>query len=215
VPVPPTSSGGLSPRNDYSRRLRPRLTGVGRPENSPPSPKSLRPDLSLDQLVGATPEFRSSLAVAAKAARNRLPILIVGEPGTGKETFAKAIHAASLRSRAPLVALDCKACRRTSSTASCSVTNPAPSPAPSPPKTGKLVEANGGTLLLDDVTALPAERRKRSTGLWRPARSVRSAATAASRSTSASSPPRAGRFPMTSIRCSASGSGARSSPSRR
>ena len=68
-----------------------------------PVSEKLAPELSLDQLVGSSPAYRAALAVAAKAARNRLPILIVGEPGTGKETIARAIHGASLRARGPLV----------------------------------------------------------------------------------------------------------------
>ena len=74
-----------------------------------PLSEKMAPDLSLEQLIGAAPEFRSALAVAAKAARNRLPILIIGEAGTGKETIARAIHSASLRARGPLLLLDCKA----------------------------------------------------------------------------------------------------------
>src|SRR5205085_663698 len=74
-----------------------------------PVSEKLAPSLSLEQLIGAAPEFRSALAVAAKAARNRLPILIIGEPGTGKETIARAIHSASLRARGPLLLVDCKA----------------------------------------------------------------------------------------------------------
>ncbi|HZC38900.1 MAG TPA: sigma 54-interacting transcriptional regulator, partial [Sphingomicrobium sp.] len=74
-----------------------------------PVSEKLAPELALEQLVGAAPEFRAALAVAAKSARSRLPILIVGEPGTGKETVARAIHAASLRAKAPLLSLDCKA----------------------------------------------------------------------------------------------------------
>jgi len=74
-----------------------------------PVSEKLAPSLSLEQLIGATPEFRAALAVAAKAARNRLPILIIGEAGTGKETIARAIHAASLRARGPLIEIDCKA----------------------------------------------------------------------------------------------------------
>ena len=54
-----------------------------------PVSEKLAPAMALEQLVGASPEFRSALAIAAKAARNRLPILIVGEPGTGKETIAR------------------------------------------------------------------------------------------------------------------------------
>src|SRR5918996_4912583 len=74
-----------------------------------PLSEKIIPELMLDQLVGAAPDFRAALAIAAKAARNRLPILIVGEAGSGKETFARAIHAASLRARGPIVQVDCKA----------------------------------------------------------------------------------------------------------
>ncbi|MGN6059019.1 MAG: sigma-54-dependent transcriptional regulator, partial [Sphingomicrobium sp.] len=74
-----------------------------------PVSEKLAPQLALEQLVGAAPQFRAALAVAAKGARNRLPILIIGEPGTGKETIARAIHAASLRAKGPLLSLDCKA----------------------------------------------------------------------------------------------------------
>src|SRR3954447_18376797 len=74
-----------------------------------PVSEKFAPALELEQLVGAAPEFRAALAVAAKSARNRLPLLIVGEAGTGKETVARAIHAASLRAKGPMLTLDCKA----------------------------------------------------------------------------------------------------------
>jgi DNA-binding NtrC family response regulator len=120
-----------------------------------PVAEKLATPLTLDQLVGATPDFRSSLAVAAKGARNRLPILIVGEPGTGKETFARAIHAASLRSRSALVSLDCKAIPANIIDSELFGHEAGAFPGAFSAKQGKLVEANGGTLLLDDVTALP------------------------------------------------------------
>ena len=120
-----------------------------------PFSEKLAPALALDQLVGATPEFRASLAIAAKAARNRLPILIVGEPGTGKETFARAIHAASLRSKAPLVVLDCKAVPANIIDSELFGHEAGAFPGAFSAKDGKVLEANGGTLLLDDITALP------------------------------------------------------------
>lgn len=121
-----------------------------------PVAEKLAPPLPLDQLVGATPEFRSSLAVAAKAARNRLPILIVGEPGTGKETFARAIHEASLRSRSPLIAVDCKSVPANIIDSELFGHEAGAFPGAFSAKDGKVLQANGGTLLLDDVTALPA-----------------------------------------------------------
>ena len=125
-----------------------------------PTAEKLAPPLSLDQLVGATPEFRSSLAIAAKAARNRLPILIVGEAGTGKETFAKAIHAASLRSKAPLVALDCKSVAANIVDSQLFGHEAGAFPGAFSASDGKMVAANGGTLLLDDITALPASTQE-------------------------------------------------------
>jgi DNA-binding NtrC family response regulator len=120
-----------------------------------PIAEKLAPELSLDQLVGATPEFRSTLAVAAKAARNRLPILIVGEPGTGKETFARAIHSASLRSRAQLVALDCKAIPANIIDSELFGHEAGAFPGAFSARQGRMVDASGGTLILDDITALP------------------------------------------------------------
>ena len=125
-----------------------------------PVAEKLAPALPLDQLVGATPEFRSSLAVAAKAARNRLPILIVGEAGTGKETFATAIHAASLRSRSPLVTLDCKTVASNVIDSELFGHEAGAFPGAFTAKDGKMLQASGGTLLLDDIAALPAETQE-------------------------------------------------------
>ncbi|QNM83125.1 sigma-54-dependent Fis family transcriptional regulator [Sphingomonas sabuli] len=125
-----------------------------------PLTEKLTPALDLDELVGATPEFRASLAVGAKAARNRLPILIVGEAGTGKETFARAIHSASLRNKAPLVVLDCKAVAANIIDSELFGHEAGAFPGAFSARDGKLVEANGGTLLLDDVTALPPETQE-------------------------------------------------------
>lgn len=121
-----------------------------------PLSEKLAPELSLEQLIGASPEFRSALAVAAKAARNRLPILIVGEPGTGKETVARAIHSASLRSRGPLLVVDCKAVAANIIDSELFGHEKGAFPGAFAAKVGKLVQSDGGTLLLDEVGALPA-----------------------------------------------------------
>jgi DNA-binding NtrC family response regulator len=122
-----------------------------------PVSEKLAPELSLEQLVGASPEFRASLAIAAKAARNRLPILIIGEPGTGKETIARAIHAASLRARCQLLTLDCKAVPANIIDSELLGHEKGAFPGAFAAKVGKLVQADGGTLLLDEIGALPAE----------------------------------------------------------
>ena len=126
-----------------------------------PLSEKIAPDLSLDQLVGAASDFRSALAVAAKAARNRLPILIIGEAGTGKETFARAIHHASLRARGPLVQLDCKAVAGNIIDSDLFGHVPGAFPGAFAERVGRLVEADTGTLLLDEVGALPKETQER------------------------------------------------------
>ena len=126
-----------------------------------PVSEKLAPELSLEQLIGAAPEFRSALAVAAKAARNRLPILIIGEPGTGKETVARAIHSASLRAKGPLLALDCKAVPANIIDSELFGHEKGAFPGAFASKVGKIVQADGGTLLLDEIASLPAETQER------------------------------------------------------
>ena len=126
-----------------------------------PLSEKLAPALALEQLIGAAPEFRAALAVAAKSARNRLPVLIVGESGTGKETVARAIHAASLRAKGPLLSLDCKAIPANIIDSELLGHEKGAFPGAFASKTGKLVQADGGTLILDEIAALPSETQER------------------------------------------------------
>src|SRR4029079_11393120 len=82
--------------------------------------------------------------------------LILGEPGTGKETMARAIHAASLRAKGPLLTLDCKAVPANIIDSELFGHEKGAFPGAFAAKTGKLVQADGGTLVLDEVSDLPA-----------------------------------------------------------
>ncbi len=116
-----------------------------------PLSEKMAPVLSLDELVGASPEFRAALAVAAKAARSRLALFIHGEPGTGKETIARAVHAASPRAKGPFIALDCHAVPANIIDSELFGHVAGAFPGAFAERVGKLVEADGGTLLLDEV----------------------------------------------------------------
>ena len=125
-----------------------------------PVSEKLAPPLALEQMIGAAPEFRAALAVAAKSARNRLPVLIVGEPGTGKESIAGAIHGASLRAKGPLLSVDCKAVPANIIDSELFGHEKGAFPGAFTSKIGKLVQADTGTLILHEVGVLPEQTQE-------------------------------------------------------
>jgi len=72
----------------------------------PPEPESGREATRFGGLLGASPEMRELFATLERIAPTPLTVLAQGEPGTGKETLARALHARSPRRAAPFVVLD-------------------------------------------------------------------------------------------------------------
>src|SRR3954462_12940307 len=72
-----------------------------RPRNGElrPLPEKISKPLAFDEIVGSAPRFRAAMAVAAKAARARVSVLLGGEGGPGKGVIARAIHTSSPRGR--------------------------------------------------------------------------------------------------------------------
>jgi len=62
--------------------------------------------------VAKSDRMRSVLDLAQRLARSRIPILLLGETGTGKEVLAGFVHGASPRSAKPLIAVNCAAIPR-------------------------------------------------------------------------------------------------------
>lgn len=58
-------------------------------------------------VVGETPEIRNVCRIIEMAARTTRPVLIVGEPGTGKEVIARAIHSTGVQSLTPFRVCNC------------------------------------------------------------------------------------------------------------
>src|SRR5262249_43836620 len=63
----------------------------------------------IDEIVGESPSLRSALARLQQVASTDSTVLLLGETGTGKELFAKALHARSPRRQFPLVSVNCAA----------------------------------------------------------------------------------------------------------
>ena len=103
-------------------------------------------------LGGAT--LQSALAPLQRAATSDLPIILEGETGTGKEVVTRSLHAWSGRS-GPLVAVNCAALPEALAEGELFGYRRGAFTGANKPSQGFFRSAEGGTLLLDEVTDLP------------------------------------------------------------
>jgi len=126
----------------------------------PSTPTSSRG--ALDELDFGDPLMARNIEAAKRVLSRAIPILLLGETGTGKEFFARALHAASERADKPFVAVNCASmpeaelqnelfgCRPGRIAAATGEGQP-----------GKIVQADGGTLFLDEIGDLPCALQAR------------------------------------------------------
>ena len=119
-----------------------------------PLTEKISATLGFEDIVGSSPDFRAALAIAAKAARSRLPILIEGEPGVGKEVVAEAVHAASPRSKRTLTTVNCGAIPSNLIESHLFGHEKGAFAGAFARHVGKVIDADGGTLFLDEVGEL-------------------------------------------------------------
>jgi len=122
-----------------------------------PLSEKISKSLAFDEIVGSTPEFRSALAIAAKAARARAPVLIEGERGTGKEVLAQAIHSSSPRNKRPMIIVNCGAIPENLVDSVLFGHEKGAFTGAFDRHIGRFEEADGSTLFLDEVADLPLE----------------------------------------------------------
>lgn len=121
-----------------------------RPARRRPSPFGM--------LLAASPSLAGIADRAGKFAARNIPTLIIGETGTGKELFARAIHDAVARDGAPFVAINCAAIPKDLIAselfgyADGAFTGARRGGAP-----GRIEKAHGGTLFLDEISDMPAD----------------------------------------------------------
>jgi DNA-binding NtrC family response regulator len=113
--------------------------------------------LAFDEIVGSSPDFRAALAIAAKAARARVAILLEGEVGVGKDVIAEAIHAASPRSKKPLTTVNCGAIPANLVESELFGHEKGAFTGAFERKIGRFHDADGGTVFLDEVDEMPLE----------------------------------------------------------
>ncbi|MEO7170563.1 MAG: sigma 54-interacting transcriptional regulator, partial [Sphingomonas sp.] len=122
-----------------------------------PLSEKLTAHLAFDEIVGSAPQFRAALAIAAKAARARVPVLIEGESGVGKEVVAEAIHAASPRHAKPIVRVNCGAIPANLVESELFGHEKGAFTGAFERKIGRFQEAAGGTIFLDEIGEMPLE----------------------------------------------------------
>ncbi len=122
-----------------------------------PLTEKLTASLAFDEIVGSAPQFRAALAIAAKAARARVPVLIEGESGVGKEVVAEAIHAASPRNKKDMIAVNCGAIPANLVESELFGHEKGAFTGAFERKIGRFADADGGTLFLDEVGEMPLD----------------------------------------------------------
>jgi two-component system response regulator HydG len=113
--------------------------------------ETLRERVGFGSLVAASDAMREVLDVAARIADAATPVLIRGETGTGKTALARAIHAASGRAGRAFVAVNCAALPETLLESELFGHAKGAFTGATSARAGLFVEADGGTLLLDEV----------------------------------------------------------------
>lgn len=111
-------------------------------------------------IITENPAMLALIDKAKRLAVNDIPVIIVGETGTGKELFARLIHRCSKRVNKPFIALNCGALPPTliESTLFGTVKGAFTGAENSQ---GYLELADGGTLFLDELNAMPIEMQSK------------------------------------------------------
>jgi DNA-binding NtrC family response regulator len=113
--------------------------------------------LAFEEIVGSAPQFRAALAIAAKAARARIPVLIEGESGVGKDVIARAIHAASPRFRQEMITVNCGAIPTNLVESELFGHERGAFTGAFDRQQGRFISADMGTIFLDEVSELPLD----------------------------------------------------------
>lgn len=115
-----------------------------------------RAKYSIDQIIGKSPKIKKMKEVMEKISSSHLTTLIYGETGTGKELIAHSIHQLSPRRHKPLICINCAAIpNELLESELFGYEEGAFTGAKKNGKIGKLEAANGGTLILDEISELP------------------------------------------------------------
>jgi len=121
-------------------------------EAAPPVAKPSKAPKSSDSFIGEHPSIQRLKEMLPLLSKNRAPVFIQGESGTGKEVLARVIHAQSHRADQPFVALNCATLPSELAESHLFGHIKGAFTGAVADMTGAFEKADGGTLLLDEVT---------------------------------------------------------------
>lgn len=110
--------------------------------------------ISGDEPVAMAPSSKQLLQLAQRVAQSDSTVLIVGESGTGKEVLARYIHDHSPRRNQPFIAINCAAIPENMLEAMLFGHEKGAYTGAHTSSPGKFEQANGGTLLLDEISEM-------------------------------------------------------------
>lgn len=110
--------------------------------------------LPQDQPIAEAPSSQQLLQLACRVAQSDSTVLLLGESGTGKEVLAKYIHQQSVRRDQPFVAINCAAIPENMLEAMLFGHEKGAYTGAHQSAPGKFEQANGGTLLLDEISEM-------------------------------------------------------------
>ena len=132
------------------------------PARTGSTPRKTPPLSSLQYLDTGDAQLSSVIGKLRKVVDRDIPVMILGETGTGKDLLAQAIHHDSARARQPFVAVNCASIPDTLIEAELfgyeegAFTGARKKGAP-----GKILQAHGGTLFLDEIGDMPKHLQAR------------------------------------------------------
>jgi predicted ATPase/transcriptional regulator with GAF, ATPase, and Fis domain len=119
--------------------------------------EEIRTQHNFNEIVGNSPALLEALRKVERVAPTDSTVLIVGETGSGKELFARAVHSRSRRSDRPLVKVNCGAIAPGLVESELFGHVKGAFTGAIDKRTGRFELANGGTIFLDEVGELPLD----------------------------------------------------------
>jgi len=145
-----------TPQNNAERGLR---VAVAAPATRASTPEKRPAPARLDQIAHlefGDPRMASQIQLGARVVQRKIPIILRGQTGTGKEVFAQALHSISPHAAGPFVPVNCASLPENLIESELfGYRAGAFTGAQREGRRGKIVQASGGTLFLDEIGDMP------------------------------------------------------------